>query len=111
MTAPSANFTGDSNDPIHVECQFDDDTRPSIAIVRAIAAIENVDPVASPTALGITLYDHVDPDALDRLVTTTASPGEASLSVEMTVKNGNRYEVAIRAPGHLVVERTGCDGS
>lgn len=103
MTPANPNFSGDSNDPIHVECPYDDDTPPSIAIVRAIAVIEDVDPIDSPKTLGITLYDHVDPEALDRLVTATGS-GDG-VTVELTLRNDHRYAVRIRDTGRVVVER------
>ena len=44
------------------------ETPPSIAVVDAIASVEGVDPVSLSTVGGTTLYDHVDPDALDRLL-------------------------------------------
>lgn len=43
-------------------------TPPSIAIVKAIAAIENVDPIDLPAVSDVTLYAHVNPDALDTIV-------------------------------------------
>jgi hypothetical protein len=42
-------------------------TPPSIAIVSAIAAIENVDPMDLPATSDVTLYTHVNPDALDTI--------------------------------------------
>ncbi|WP_425490659.1 HalOD1 output domain-containing protein [Haloprofundus salilacus] len=58
-----------------------------------------------PRALGITLYDHIDPEALDRPVSTT---GDASgVSVDLTVHNDYQYAVEIRNTGHLVVEKIG----
>ena len=44
-------------------------TTPTVAIVNAIAGIENVEPTDLPTVLDTSLYDHVNPDALDTLVT------------------------------------------
>ena len=44
-------------------------TPPSVAVVTAVAAREDVDPLEVRTELGSTLYDHVDPEALDALVT------------------------------------------
>ena len=50
-------------------------TPPSIAIVNAIAEMEGV----SPTEIDFTLYENVDPDALDRHTPTrsTDSPRRA----------------------------------
>lgn len=102
MAPPNPNFPGSSNDPIRVEHQYDSETPPSIAIVRAIAVIEDVDPMDSPTELGITLHDHVDPTALDRLVTETDT---SSVSVELTIHNDYRYSVQVRDTGQIVVEK------
>lgn len=53
-----------------VQAQYDwSTTSPSIAIIDAIATLENVDPVGLSSTLDTTLFDYVDPDALDTLVT------------------------------------------
>ena len=44
------------------------DTAPSLAAVEALASIENVEPTELVTELEVTLYDYVDPNALDTLV-------------------------------------------
>ncbi len=49
-------------------------TTPTVAIVNAIAGIENVESTDLPTTLDTHLYDHVDPEALDTLVTTSSDP-------------------------------------
>jgi hypothetical protein len=50
-----------------VHGQYDWSTsRPSITVINAIAALENVE----PTDLSMTLHNHIDPEALDELVTT-----------------------------------------
>ncbi|QLG48269.1 HalOD1 output domain-containing protein [Natrinema halophilum] len=49
-------------------------TTPTVAIVNAIAGIENVDPTDLPVTLNTALYDHIDPEALDTLVTTSNDP-------------------------------------
>ncbi|WP_255171742.1 HalOD1 output domain-containing protein [Natrononativus amylolyticus] len=57
---------------IAVQSQYDwTRTSPSLAIVDAIAALENRAATDLPTALGVTLYDCVDPEALDTLVTAS----------------------------------------
>lgn len=45
------------------------ETPPSIAVLRALAAVEGVPPTDLHTEAGITLYDTVDLEALDALVT------------------------------------------
>ena len=103
MPPTNPDFSDDSDAPVRVEHRLDGDTPPSIAIVRAIAVIENVDPIDSPTDLGIVLYDHVDPTALDRLITETTD--SAAVSIDFTIRNDHRYSVRVRDTGHVVVEK------
>ncbi|WP_394742764.1 HalOD1 output domain-containing protein [Natronococcus roseus] len=50
-----------------VHGQYDWSTsRPSIAVINAIAALENVE----PTDISVALHNHIDPEALDALVAT-----------------------------------------
>lgn len=52
-----------------IESQYDwSSTLPSLAIIEAIASIENVKPFALADELDTTLYDHVDPEALNAVV-------------------------------------------
>ena len=44
-------------------------TAPSTAVIDAIAAIENVEPSDLEGSLEAPLYNYIDPEALDRLVT------------------------------------------
>lgn len=48
---------------------------PSIAIADAIALLEDLEPVELPDGLGFTLYEYVDPEALDSLVTDSDGVG------------------------------------
>lgn len=57
----------------------------------------------SPTELGITLYEHVDPTALDQLV--TENNGDSAVSVDLTVHNDHQYDVRIQDSRRLVIER------
>lgn len=57
-----------------VELEYDQvETDPSTAVIDAISDVEGVDPIELSLAGDSRLYDAVDPDALDRLV----SEGEA----------------------------------
>ena len=55
-----------------VQYRYDWSTeRPSGAVIEAISDVENTDPIDLP----VTLYDHIDPEALDALVTTDSRVG------------------------------------
>uniref|UniRef100_A0A8A2VBY7 Halobacterial output domain-containing protein n=2 Tax=Haloterrigena alkaliphila TaxID=2816475 RepID=A0A8A2VBY7_9EURY len=105
MSPSDPDFSDDPDAPVRVEHRFDGETPPSIAIVQAIAAIENVDPIASPSDLGITLYDHVDPTALDQIV--TGRNGSTSVTIDLTIHNDHEYAVRVQNSGRLIVERSG----
>lgn len=63
------------------------ETPPSIAIIEAIASLENCPSIELVTTHGIVLSDTIDPEALDQLVTTSES-----LSVTFSV---DKYEVQL----------------
>jgi len=44
-------------------------TAPSFAVIDAIATIENLEPTNLSVAFDTTLFDHIDPEALDTLIT------------------------------------------
>lgn len=52
-------------------------TAASMATLTALGTLEEVDPVELSDVFGTTLYDHVDPEALDALV---AGEGHVTLS-------------------------------
>jgi len=59
-----------------------DDTPPSLAVVEAIADLAGVEPTNLADETGIVLYEHVDPDALDTLVSARSDvPVNLSLTV------------------------------
>ena len=66
-----------------------DDISPSLAVVEGIADLAGVEPADLADETGIVLYDHVDPDALDALV---SSRPDAAVDVSLTVAG---YEVSI----------------
>lgn len=67
----------------------------SETIVRALAAVENVE----PEELGTRLYDSVDPEALDCLYGTAAERSE-HLRLAFTV---GKYEVVVTDDGNCLV--------
>lgn len=89
----------DGNLPYVAHHSFDDETPASLAIVRAVCALENVDPLAAPEEMGFTLYDHVDPQALNRIIAGNSDTGD--VCVEFTVED---YRIRVVDTGRLRVE-------
>ena len=84
------------------EYTYDTDTPASIAIVLVISTLENVRASASPDELGFTLYDYIDPDALDTLVGDGCGDGDVVVDVQV-----GKYDVSIDNAGHIFVSRCG----
>jgi len=52
------------------ETEYDwSNTAPSVAVINTIATIENVEPTKLSVAFDTTLFDHIEPEALDALIT------------------------------------------
>lgn len=66
----------------------------STTVVSALAAAENVNPID----LDVTLYDVIDPDALDALF---ANDIKESIVVEFGI---GRYMVTVKGADHVLVE-------
>lgn len=60
------------------------------AVVDAIASAEQIEPTALPAQSGICLYDHINPEALDRMFAPDRARG--NVRVTFTVEN---YEIRI----------------
>ncbi|WP_440764923.1 HalOD1 output domain-containing protein [Natronorubrum sp. DTA7] len=73
-------------------------TTPSRAVVEAIATVEETTPVTLARETGTTLYDHVDPEALDSLVGS-----DRNGSVEVAFDVGS-LRVTIASDGRLVID-------
>ena len=73
-------------------------TAPSQAVVEAVATVEETTPIALPRETGTTLYDHVDPEALDSLVGS-----DRSGSVEVAFDIGS-LRVTVASGGQLVID-------
>ena len=82
-----------------IEHQYDDETPASIAIVRALCAVENVEPRESPEALGVTLFDAVDPEALDEMMGD--GNGTGSVIVTFTLAD---YQIYVRDDGEIRID-------
>lgn len=78
-----------------VQSQYDwSNVNPSIAVIDAISSMMNVDPTTLSKETGTTLFDHVDPEALDTLVTD-----DEPVSISFTV---DEYRIRIEG-SELVV--------
>ena len=60
---------------------------PSTAIVYALASLENARPVQLPSKLDGSLYEYIDPEALDRIIA-----GKDAACIEFTV---DEYDIRI----------------
>ncbi|WP_290809794.1 HalOD1 output domain-containing protein [Halovivax sp.] len=78
-----------------VEHSYDEPTPASIAVIQALTAIEETDPIDPP----IVLYDHVNPEALDLLIGHESAT--AAVEISFTVAD---YRVTVRDTGEVVVE-------
>ncbi|MFC4542045.1 HalOD1 output domain-containing protein [Halosolutus amylolyticus] len=73
-------------------------TRPSHAIVDAVATVEDTTPIDLAHERGIALYDHVDPEALDAIV---GGDRDSTVSVTFDI---DHVQVTIETSGRLVVD-------
>lgn len=71
--------------PVLAEREHDDTTPPSIAVVYALSTALETDPVECSTEHGFTLYDYVDPEALDTLLADDRREGR--VTVELSVND------------------------
>ncbi|MFC6719419.1 HalOD1 output domain-containing protein [Natrialbaceae archaeon GCM10025810] len=104
MTPSNSHFSGGPDPPRCIERSYGATTPPSLAIVQTIAVMEDVDPMDA-REFGLRLYDHVDPEALDRLLEDP--DGSASVSLDLSVENRSRYAVQLHENGRLVVRKSG----
>lgn len=89
--------------PPAVEHEFDAETPPSIAVVRAISALEGIDPMNMPAEGGFVLSDHIDPAALDALLATGTGEGSTVVTFEITAER--TYLVDLSDTGRIIVRR------
>ncbi|USZ73525.1 HalOD1 output domain-containing protein [Natronosalvus halobius] len=99
MTPGYEEFDYDSSTVVEHRCG--ESTPASIAVVQAIGAIEGVDPTEAPEELGFTLYDHVDPEALDAMVEDGSRTG--GVTIEFSLEG---HRVLITDTGLIRVQPT-----
>lgn len=76
---------------------YDDDVSASTAVVETVCEIEGVDPVDAPDTIGFTLYDYVDPEALDRVL----DGDSGAVAVELTIEG---HRIRITDTGRISVD-------
>ena len=82
--------------------EYDEETPPSIALVKVIAALENVDPTDVPIETSITLYDHIDPGGLDAMLGDGS--GDGTVIVSFDISGPNPYRIEITDDGRIAVQ-------
>ncbi|MDS0475367.1 HalOD1 output domain-containing protein [Natrinema sp. 1APR25-10V2] len=91
-------MSSDSDRRPLLEYDYDADTPPSVAVIRAIATLEEVDPTALSTKHGQTLFDRIDPSGFDTLVQKGTVSND--LVVEFTIYG---YRIRIEEPTRVLV--------
>jgi len=81
-----------------VQNTFDKETPASVAVIETICTIEDIDPAESASELDSILYDHVDPIALDKMVSSDTSSGTIRINFEFEA-----YEICVTNNGRIFV--------
>lgn len=82
--------------PFRVRFEEVTDAPMSVAVVRALAAVEEVRPIE----IDVRLYDYLDTDALDRLFENARGNAHDEWTIEFTV---DRYDVTVSGDGTVTV--------
>ena len=85
-----------------IEREYAPDTAPTVAVLEAIAALEDTDATALGDEFGLVLYDHLDPQALDALFASDSAA--ASVAVEF---EADATYTATVTPDRVTVARDG----
>ncbi len=98
MTDPPGGFRGrptdSSTEPIRTRFDWAS-TTPSMAVVETVAVARNEDPLSLPP-----LYARIDPDALDALVTSAATPTDDGLRISFSYAD---HDVTVGSDGGVAV--------
>lgn len=83
-----------------LQAEFDwETTAPSVAIVEAVASAANSDPQSLES-----LYECIDPDAVDMLFTESPDRPETSIQLTFTY---HEFTVTVNSNGTVLVDRSG----
>lgn len=89
-----------SEGPPHViEHEYDAVTPPSIAVVEAVCAVENIDPMDMSSETAFVLGDHIDPAALDSIFED--GTGGKDRVVTFHVTSQNSYMIDVTGDGRI----------
>lgn len=92
-SSPKSTSTA-SEGGLHYSTTWNSNTRPpSIAVIEAIAAIKGIDPMDMDS----TLYDYIDPDALNQLF---LSNDLGDIEVDFTI---DQYTLTVRRDGGIEI--------
>lgn len=92
-----------SGGSVVLEQEYDAETPASIAVVQAICTLEHLEPTTAVTELGFTLYEHIDPEALDMILTDGTGSGETVITFK--VETTDEYIVEITDTGTITIRR------
>lgn len=87
--------------PPAVQHEYDAETPPSIAVVQAVCALEDIDPMEMDSKTGFVLREHIDPTALDTLLAD--STGEGTTVITFEIVADNTHLVDICDDGQIIV--------
>ena len=91
---------GQSNSEPVIQTQFDSDERASEAVIRALEAIKGVEPTELES-----LYESLDPEALDALLGDPALNGTLNGSSTIAVNFvSSGYRVIVSSDGQITIQ-------
>ncbi|ELY54829.1 hypothetical protein C491_17919 [Natronococcus amylolyticus DSM 10524] len=72
----------DAAGALSIEREYGPDTTPTVAVLEAIAALEDTDATTLGDEFGLVLYDHLDPQALDALFASDTAAASVTVAFE-----------------------------
>lgn len=79
--------------PYVIEHEYDAATPPSIAVVEAVCAVENIDPMYMSSETEFVLGDHIDPSTLDSLFEDRTGDEDRVVTFQVTSQNSYLVDV------------------
>lgn len=88
----------DPDDVFPFEREFDEESNIALAIIEAVASIENTTPAKLREELGVALYDTIDPTALAAIVGDGSGAGERHVEFPFAT-----YRIRITDGGKILI--------